>query len=817
MKAKSLTLVVLVGLLATVIAHAQTHGGPPAKSTVNAAHAAGQTRKEPFAPISLHKITINGYRVYTSSVLTTKEMADSSQADESVRKSMIRLFGPDAGGTQALSILPNVSVMGYNNYSETGRSQFSIEGIKTGWNSIPGDLATNAITAELDGVPLNGLSQGTAWHSPEIPIGALMQGENVIVGPGNPAERWYDSMGGTVDFVPVQPSARPGGKLELAGGSDATLDTSGIYNTGAIGGWSTVFGFAYSHSHSFRTSTSVLPEQTEEAYVKTRKLFDDGSSVSFAGYYERNLEYRPNMIPLKPQPLLDIGGLDIGAPYSQQTSGFYATLPRSVWQKQELVQNYMLWSHAHLVLSPTLRLSNLTWVRIGKIGHFRTVNFYGTPSSPYYGGSPINVEYYTQRSTTVGDRLALIERFNSMDTLSFGGYLVNDISRNHVSLYSSFDGSSLAYPQYEFRLFPSDFYWAAFIQDDFRPLPRLKIVLGFRIVQFLTEFANMGQAMACAQYASINNGNCPVPGNYYTVNGKTFQFVSYDTVPDEQTDFVRTEPSLGVNYELLRGLHVYGNYATTYHNPSLYNLDHYPLDLATLKPSRSEEYQFGLRYSKLQLGELHHVYASLDFFHTLLSDETIAYSTVLNPTTFFFGYGSAVYRGLNLSLRADFGAHWSGFASFGYLNARWNEFRSPQTVTGSQSSGHGLPVSNSPQETANGGISYFFRLPVARMHVTFWDQYIGNRYLFDAYTFLPSTAKNPGYNLLNLSISARTHVIPGTRSSTISLQVLNLANTEYNSTAYITSGGYFGTPTGGYTIVNPGAPRMIFASLTADF
>ncbi|MDE2450319.1 MAG: hypothetical protein KGO22_15200 [Gammaproteobacteria bacterium] len=70
-------------------------------------------------------------------------------------------------------------------------------------------------------------------------------------------------------------------------------------------------------------------------------------------------------------------------------------------------------------------------------------------------------------------------------------------------------------------------------------------------------------------------------------------------------------------------------------------------------------------------------------------------------------------------------------------------------------------------------------------------------------------------------ISARTtflgSLIPGVQGSQVSLQVLNLANKEYNSTAYISHGGYFQTVSSGYVIANPGAPRAVYASVTADF
>jgi iron complex outermembrane receptor protein len=787
-----------------------------------------------FAKAKLKVVKIEGYRDFTSQVLDAKQLRDSSQPAESVTHSMISLFGPDAGGTQALTALPNVYVSGTDNYSATGRQQISIRGIKVGYNSIPGDLETNAITAELDGVPLNSLSQGTGWHSVEIPLGVLMSGENVIVGPGNPSERWYNSMGGTIDFIPVQPSVRAGGKVMLAGGSSSTTDASAVYNTGAINGWTTVFGLATGRSQAIRDTQDSLPADTEEVYAKTRKQLSDGS-VSFGAYYQRNHEWRPNMIPVTAQPYVDTEGLGIGSPYSQQTSGFYATLPRSVWHKTILINNWLLWSHLHLKLSSSLDMSNMIWVRIGKVRHYRSNN-YLLPTNPLYataGGNPTNHEHYIERSKTFGDRIAFHERFNRMDTLSYGGYLVMSRAKSDYQGYSTFDGSSLSQPeQTDFNTTTST-YWAAFLQDDFRPLPRLKIVPGIRVVQFITDFANLSPSVACAEYhiTGCNYGQpiptFPVVGGS-SVNGQTFQFQSYDTAPDESTDFVKLEPSVGLNYELVRNLNLFANYSVTRHNPNSGNLDRYPVNLATLKPARSEQYDVGLRYAALRLGTMRDVYASIDFFHNLLSDETLTYSVAglaNSPNFTYFGYGAATYKGVDVSLHADFTRHWSGFGNVGYLSSRWNEYQSASSPSGPQPTGYGLPVANSPKDTINAGVTYRFRLAVAKVKATLWDQYIGARYLFDKSTGLPSTLTNPAYNLVNLSLTAKTSWfdrMPGVKGSTFSVQVLNLTNKEYNSTEYVSSGGYFQssglpTPVTGYVIANPGAPRLVYASLTMDF
>ncbi len=133
----------------SVASRSEHHKGPPTPG-----------KSSPALPV-LRMITINAYQVFSSQVLTNKQLIDSSQAAESISRSTIGLLGPEAGGTQALSMLPNVYVSGYNNYSETGRSQVSIRGLKVGYNSVHGDLASQAITFQIDGVPHNGIGQYT--------------------------------------------------------------------------------------------------------------------------------------------------------------------------------------------------------------------------------------------------------------------------------------------------------------------------------------------------------------------------------------------------------------------------------------------------------------------------------------------------------------------------------------------------------------------------------------------------------------------------------------------------------------------------------
>ena len=774
---------------------------------------------------------------FASKVLTAKEKLKATQPVKSVPKFIFELVSPAGGGMQALGTLPNVYISGYNVDNASARNTISMRGVKVGWNSMPGDLETNAITAMFDGVPLNSLSEGTGWHSSEAPIGALMSGINVVEGPGNPRDRWYNSLGGTINFVPVQPTRHSGGRVSLSGGSFSSAIVSGVFNTGELDGWSTAMGGAAARSDSFRKvlGSNNLPSDSEQAYVKTRKHLASGS-ISFGAYYTRSDEWRPNMIPVTPVSTVAVAGSGAAGPlYSEQTSGFYSTLPRSVWWKHLEIADELAWSHLHLALSPTLELSNEAWFRVGKVRHYRINTYLGPVGAT-------DVEHYIERSKTFGDRLVLDAKLARIDTLSFGGYVINARATDSSDSSSTFNDSSLAQPVGIGYDVINSIDIAGFVQDEFRPIPALEIVPGIRVVDFITDFSNTSPTEACKVYPYMANPN-PAPGQPAAVPSNcsygpqpTFTdsagnpipwTVSYDTNPDESNNLTATEPSLGVNYAVGGGVHLFGSYSVTRHNPSAGKLDNYPIDINTLKLARATTYDGGARYLGLRVGGMRRVYAEVEYFHTLLDHQTQSFSFANDPFSItYFGYGSATLSGVDVVVQANIDRHWSAFGNIGYLHSQWNSFTfpgapSPAVGVPNRPSSYGtnIPVSNSPKDNATFGASYRFLLPFATVKTTLWDQYTGIRYLWNNSTRLPTNQSIPSYDLLNLSIRARIlgSPIPGVTASEVSLQVLNLANTRYNSTEYISSGGYFNTSNGGYAIANPGSPRAIYLTVSADF
>jgi len=354
---------------------------------------------------------------FGSRVLTRKQIKRQAQSVTAVTKREIDLFAPVASGVQAVSVKPGVFVSSYSPNSGTARSTIAIRGVKVGWNSMPGDIETNGITAMFDGVPLNSLIQGTGWHSVEVPIGQLLSGVNVIYGPGNPRDRWFDSIGGTINFIPIQPAAKAGASLSGSYGSFDTQVYTGIAQTGLHDGWSGVIAWAHAFNHTYRQGSYDWPSRNDEVYFKLSRQFD-GGHFSIGGYYTHNREYRPNMIPVDPVAGVTLGGLNADAPlYSQKTSGFYSDLPNNVWFKENQIIDYLGYMKFDKQLSPATSLHDVFWYRHGDVIHYRI-------NQGFLAANPTDTEYYFPYSDTVGDKLYFDTKLK-YNTISYGAYIIN--------------------------------------------------------------------------------------------------------------------------------------------------------------------------------------------------------------------------------------------------------------------------------------------------------------------------------------------------------------------------------------------------------
>lgn len=564
----------------------------------------------------------------TNTLPTKKKIFKASQSTALVTKDQVKALGPATGSAQALSLAPGVNIRGYGGNSGTARYAIAIRGAKVGWSSASGDAERNGITVLFDGIPMNNLiSHNGQWDSNEIPISRMISGLHVIYGPGNPADRWFDSIGGTVNYVPVQPTSKPSYEVGGLLGSNVTEGGHFIANTGLQHGWDAIFAGGYLSNHTFWGGTSAghygSPAQSNAFYGKVTRVFDKGS-ISFGGYDDNNVEHapRPNFIPETPIAGLTVTG-NPGSPlFSQQTTRFYNTGVPSIWAKTLQVRDYMLYSKLSLDIAPDMTFHNDIWYRHGHRVHYRITN-YGPNAT-----SSTNSEWYAPTSDTFGDRMAMDWRLPYNDV----EYGVSAIYQRYNSPYLGYNetipGDTQANPAGFQNFTMNNVYLTGFLQDGIHPFKGLTITPGIAGVAYYTQF--------------VNNVSLTNPANQ-------------DLAPTASKTFNRAEPSLALRYQPAPWASIYGSMALTYQNPTDNSFganQSAPVDLGSLKPIQSRDYEIGFKLLSDNLPVVHSVSLNVNYYRDILTDEMIAtYLSVINQ--YKFASAAAKLQGVNVAATVD--------------------------------------------------------------------------------------------------------------------------------------------------------------------
>ncbi len=161
-----------------------------------------------------------------SVTVTAEASPETSVTEAEISNAEIEgVAGPFGSAAQALTAAPGIYVYGYGGVAATARSEVVVRGIKAGWSSVNGDVLRNGVTFLFDGIPMNNLiSNNGQWQTTQIPIMDMISNIDVTYGPGGPSNRWFDSIGGTVNYLPFQPKSTPG--PDITGGVNI-----GSYNT----------------------------------------------------------------------------------------------------------------------------------------------------------------------------------------------------------------------------------------------------------------------------------------------------------------------------------------------------------------------------------------------------------------------------------------------------------------------------------------------------------------------------------------------------------------------------------------------------------
>ncbi|MGC8530931.1 MAG: TonB-dependent receptor [Acidiphilium sp.] len=723
---------------------------------------------------------------------TKKQIFKSGQTIRVLDKQLQNQAGPVGGAARALSYAPGVNVNTYGNTGST-KATITLNGVVQGWGGYAGYTQDGAIAVTFDGVPIADVVTGL-WQSPTIPQLGMIQNTNVIYGPGNPVDRWYNNIAGEFQFTPIQPTAKAGADLNLTYGSNAQENLEFDVRSGEIDGWSTVLAGGFGQGDSFRTASDGFknPSRNYAFYGKTIKTFTDGS-FELGGYVAQSRGYRAQVIPFSPVAGVTLNGQPNGPLYSQPTSGYYSTLPYSSYNKFDGNQLYMAYARENIDLDQFTSLHNLTFfTRIDRL-HSRLNDVYNLGAQQDEHNNPYTFSF--------GDKLYLTAKL-PYNTVKLGGYYIYSQYNSRNNFYNPaapyFGNPDVINAGGKTR---SSYFdqnnVSAFIQDDIHPIPILHITPGIRIEQFMVNYS-------------------PETLQDFTLApGAAGNFKNQSAGPADHQTRTGLAPSLAANLQVLPWLAVYGSYSEEWKSPQLgggggfFQKTSLPGSLYQLE--FGQEFQAGFKAHLDHAGLFNRLLVGVNYYHLRYSKQSIPITNAAGNTV--IASGTSEYNGVNMYLDDNpvYNLHLTANANV--EQAKYTTYN----VNGNDYSGS--PVSYVPNLLLNLGA--YYDIPVGEMVIQpkGWFQYTGSQYIFSDITSAPTRQKMGGYGVFNLSVKLSTPVhVPyaGTRKVDVTLTALNVLDRRYHSYSVVSAGGYFGgTP--GYLMGYPGAPLSIFGTIGIHF
>lgn len=762
-------------------------------------------------------------------------------------RKQIDTAGPMAGGAQMIQSTPGANVFGYG---ETGATKFTVllNGIQQGWaGENTGFTAPGSLGITFDGIPVSDMSTGL-WQSATMPQNLVMQNLEVTYGPAQPMNRFYNDIGGSIEFTPIQPTVDRHLSVQLSDGPFGQQDFAFVGNTGRFHGWSTVLGGGLGRGDDYRPAPDGFgnPARDGSAFGKTLRDFSSGS-VAFSAFYAKSGGYRAQVIPTT-----DVGLMEPGTnlSYSQATSGFYSSLPFADYNKYDTNEMFLTYARENYFLTSTSTLQNTTWFNYIRRFHRRNEDSLNL-------GSQVN-EWNNPHTDMLGDQAdyAVVLPLN---TIHFGGYFMHERYNTRNLFYDPTSGGSGKYeivsPGAKFRdgIFTED-NAAFYAQDDIHPIARIHIIPGLRVNAFNTDYSNEAYRDFTILPGVIPSTKCSLySDNPKNLNDPFFDIFSPDRFnPDgtlnpnattnakdqgsmcgERAHSSALEPSIDASITPKDWLTIYGGFDTSYRAPALGGGGgmFQAVDPTYYILSEGKYAQVGGKVHFNHAPVLGNFIAGVDFFHLDYTNQELDYETATGVSG--TDGGNSTYKGVDMFFDADPKSNLHFMLNFAGETANFTNYvlggtlaacGTPSNPAAGCTFYNNLPVSYVPNFTLNTGVYYGIQHNHHELlEPRLWIESTGSQHMWNNETGGPDNRTMPAFTTVNMSFVAPLNFL---EKQSINLQVdmMNLANSRYNESEYISSGGYFGAmapdpnnPPAGYVNAYPGAPRSIYGTLSYQF
>jgi outer membrane receptor protein involved in Fe transport len=697
-------------------------------------------------------------------------------------------------------------------------SQPSIFTFQNGPNGVGANIFFRAFNSgqfaeTFDGVAINDIFNGGVTGEAATFNSVLFIPENVDSveldrGINNPAVNSYNSLGGTINFLPKRPAASPGATLATSYGSFDSYTARGSVDTGDLYGLKQLLQFDYRQSNGWQPYTS---NRNTNAYYSGVYNAPNGNEVTLVAVLNENRGHDP---------------FDMAVPLLQQYGGFYQYAPSVATATAKDTEDMIILGYKATVAS-NITFSNKLFG--GGQDFLRTS--YANPAdsnSPYelpnqaenynywiynpfgptynpkttFGSDTAGTDYhfYGYTNWAVGDTPTLTVAV-PYNTFAVGGNVTYGQLHSREYWFGSQPvpqtlGYNDAWDEHDRRLFAS-----AYVQDDIRLLnDALTITPGVKY-----EYAYTSDSDAIAV------------------------FYPYGGSVSNHTSFV--SPTIGVNYKLTNqiafnfafGQNIKFPDISAYYNDVPGTTSSTPLtpQPVQIKPEHVTDYELGARYKAGGFS------AALDVYR---EDFTSIFIDTFNPatySTYVTNGGDATYQGIELQLADQMHfEHWGDLNS--YLNYARNEAAYTSkfcadsvgsTLSAASDTSTcfqvtpGEPVPDVPSTLVTGGATWVWK----GFRFDAQGRYIGSQYTLNETTGVNSDVKIASYFLMDVGLAKTFDVSSSSywgKSVKLSIKVNNLFDKYYYNEAYVEANGKYAGPT---EFAAPGAPRSVIGKVEVAF
>jgi outer membrane receptor protein involved in Fe transport len=673
-----------------------------------------------------------------------------------------------------------------------------------------------------NGVAINDIFNGGVTGQADTVTSVLLlpaDVDSVILtrGINNPAVNSYNSLGGTINFLPLRPSAEFGGSLIGSYGSFDSYTASATLNTGDFMGLKQLISIDYRDSKGWIPNT---PDRNTNIFYSGTYDAPNGNKLSLVGVYDYNNGRTPFQMPV---PLL-------------QANGGYYQYPDSVAYEKDRDAQYLIILDYKAQLASNITFDNKVFT--GGQNYRRTsyanpiddesaaqpYELYSQstgsaywlyyPSGPTYNPKAVfgsahagtDYHFYGYTNWAVGYTPTVTVALPH-NTVTIGGNVTYGDLHSREFYYGSYDvpqvdGYNDAWDEHDRRTFAS-----VYGQDEIKLLndmitltPGVKYQYAFTSdtddIAFFYPYG--GTVHNQASFVSPTVGLSFKPTNHLSFTAAFGQNIKFPDISAYYNDIPGTTSASG---------------QPAFTPPPV-----------QVKPEHVNDYELGAHFQEAGFS------ADLSFYREDFSDTFIDSFNETTYNTIVTNGGSSRYQGVEVRLTEDVKLQdWgdlSGYVNFAYNQANFTSSFHTDSNGGNLSNTDGLvtagePVGDVPDYLVTAGISWIYQ----GFRFDAQGRYVGRQYTLNYNTgVIPSgTIANQeipihSYFLLDLGLSKTiplAHPSLWAKQLVLTIRANNVLNKYYFNYADVsTKENYFGANT---EFASPGEPRNIMGKIEIDF